>query len=167
MANPNPTPPPKSGQFQPGKSGNPAGKPKGIQSWSTVVRELLEDEKLLNQLVNGIGKGKKKTAASVTKPVWLDALSTKNAGTAIVTAMIIEAIGGNDKAATWLRRTGYGDKLDITNSDRTLKAVAIFDMRSGTPMELVPVKPPAAPRKPKPKAKKPVAKKKPATAKVK
>lgn len=48
----------------------------------------------------------------------------------------------------------YGEKLDLTNSDRTLKPVAIFDMRSGRPMELKPVadQPAAKPAQPKKKS---------------
>lgn len=34
--------PPKSGQFQPGQSGNPNGRPKGSKNFATYVRETLE-----------------------------------------------------------------------------------------------------------------------------
>lgn len=135
--------------FEPGQSGNPDGRPKGIQNWSTIVRELLEDTNLAEKLLN-------------KKPGWWDALPNKNAGNAVVTAMIINAMGGDTKAATWLRKTGYGDKLDIVSNGKRLKSVAIFDMRSGQPMQLSPViqpkrakKKPAAKPKQKPKAKKP------------
>lgn len=124
MANPNPN---TNGliPWTPGQSGNPEGKPKGIQSWSTLVRELLEDENLAGKLL-------------AKKPGWWDSLPEKNAGNAVVTAMIINAMSGDVQAATWLRRTGYGDKLDITNSDRSLKPVAIFDMRTNQEMVLAP-----------------------------
>lgn len=126
--------------WQPGESGNPKGKPKGIQSWSTLVRELLEDAGLADKLL-------------AKKPGWWDTLPQKNAGNAVVIAMIINAMGGDVKAATWLRRTGYGDKLDITNSDRSLKSVAIFDMRSGQEMQITPLIKTKPRKKPKAKAK--------------
>lgn len=37
-------PPPVEYQFKPGQSGNPAGKPKGCRSISTILREYMEKE---------------------------------------------------------------------------------------------------------------------------
>lgn len=147
MANPNPTPPPTNGQWQPGQSGNPAGKPKGTKSWSTIVQNLLEDDKLAENLI-------------AKKPSWWDKLPNKNAGNAIVAAMVIKAMGGDTKAATWLRKTGFGDKLDITSNDDNIQPVFLYDMRLGTITPSVP----ALEAQPKPKRKAP-AKKKPAAKK--
>lgn len=151
-------------QFKPGESGNPDGRPPGIQSWSQIVRELLGDEALLDKLTSK-PKGKAKEAL-VDAPAWLPLLPQKNLGTAIILAMGIEAMGGNDKAATWLRRTGYGEKIDLTSNDKPIKSVAIFDMRSGQQMQLAPVVAPPAKRIPKTTKKKaPVKTKKPAAKK--
>ena len=137
--------------FQPGQSGNPDGRPRGIQNWSELVRNLLDDEKLAENLLS-------------KKPGWWSNLPQKNAGHAIVVAMMIQAMGGDVKAATWLRRTGYGDKLDLTTDGKRIKSVAIFDMRQNVPLMLAPI-PPEKPKRPPRKkvvAKKTAAKAKPA-----
>ena len=36
--------PPKASQFQPGRSGNPSGKPKGLRSVATELRDILAEE---------------------------------------------------------------------------------------------------------------------------
>lgn len=152
--------PPKSGQFAPGKSGNPKGKPKGIKSWSTLVQELLDDSKLADKLLS-------------KKPGWWDQLPGKNAGHAIIVAMMISAMGGDVKAATWLRRTGYGDKLELGSGDGDeYVPIPVFNMRTGQEMMIVPKLQPKAPKptkakaKPKNAAAKPKAKKSPAPAKT-
>lgn len=152
MANPNGNPQNLT-PWMPGQSGNPEGPPKGIKNWSSIVQNLLADPDLADKLLS-------------KKPGWWDSIPEKSAGNAIVIAMIIQALGGDVKAATWLRKTGYGDKLDLTNSDRNLKPVYIFDMRTGVEMVTVPkaqvVEGELAiaklKAKPKPKPKKPAAK---------
>ena len=139
--------------FQPGQSGNPDGRPKGILNWSDLVRTLLEDDSLAEKLLT-------------KKPEWWSNLPQKNAGHAIVVAMMIQSLNGDVKAATWLRRTGYGDKLDLTSDGKRVKSVAIFDMRQGVPLMLAPIQPPKPPAKKKPTAKK-VIKKAPAKSKAK
>ena len=133
--------PPKSGQFAPGKSGNPKGKPKGIKSWSTLVQELLDDSKLADKLLS-------------KKPGWWDQLPGKNAGHAIIVAMMISAMGGDVKAATWLRRTGYGDKLELGSGDGDeYVPIPVFNMRTGQEMMIVPKLQPKAPKPTKAKKK--------------
>lgn len=125
MANPNGNPQNLT-PFEPGKSGNPDGRPKGIQNWSELVRDLLADEKLADKLLS-------------KKPGWWSNLPQKNAGNAIVVTMMIQAMGGDVKAATWLRQAGFGDKLDLTSGDKPVRPVAIFDMRQGVPLMLAPM----------------------------
>lgn len=86
--------------FKPGQSGNPKGKAKGTKDWATVVRSLLEDEELFEKVM----KNQK-------KPDWLDALPKKNGSHAVAMAMMIKALGGDKKAADWIRKTGFGEKL--------------------------------------------------------
>lgn len=87
--------------WKPGQSGNPNGRPKGIKNWSTIVQDLLADEKLLKQMLS----------TSKNKPKFLEALPTNNAANAIVATMIVKSIGGDKQAAEWLRKTGFGDKM--------------------------------------------------------
>lgn len=84
--------------FQKGQSGNPKGRPKGIRSWSTIVQGLLADPEFADKIIQ-------------QKPGWWDNLPNKNLAEVITTAMIVKAVSGDDKAARWLSRTGYGDKV--------------------------------------------------------
>lgn len=126
MANPNPD---TSGiaphSFQPGTSGNPKGRPKGIKSFANVVRELLGNEQILQHLTNS-----KNTA-------WIDALPTKNPAFAVVAAMVVKALEGDAHAADWLRKTGFGDKLDITTDGHELP-VPILGGLSLAPVKTTP-----------------------------
>lgn len=85
-------------QFKPGESGNPAGKPKGTKSLSTLIREL-EDEEFDWDLVPIKVKDQARKIGSPWK--------------AIVFTALAQAYSGNVKAMEWLRKAGYGDKLDV------------------------------------------------------
>lgn len=75
-------------QFQPGVSGNPAGKPKGSRHLRTVIQELMEDEDFELKLKNGeILKGAPSKHISQT--------------------MYKLALSGNVRAADWLAKNGY------------------------------------------------------------
>jgi len=84
--------------FEKGKSGNPKGRPKGVRSWSTIIQGLLADPEFADKIIS-------------QKPGWWDNLPNKNLAEVITTAMIVKAVSGDDKAARWLSRTGYGDKV--------------------------------------------------------
>lgn len=99
--------------FKKGQSGNPKGRPKGSKNLSTVVRELLNNEELLDKI-------------SGNKPSYYEHLPTKNGANAIVIAMMIEALKGNQKAAAWLSKTGWGDKIDITSGDERISMAPII-----------------------------------------
>jgi hypothetical protein len=98
--------------YQPGQSGNPLGRPRGIKNWSTVIQQLLADEELVDNVIK-------------SKPSWWSSLPNKNAASAITVAMIVKAMSGDYRAAEWLRKTGFGDKLDVTAEDR-VEVVHIF-----------------------------------------
>ena len=86
-------------KFEPGdKRINRAGRPKGVKSWGTIVQTMLADEALLDKLVKN-------------KPSYWNDLEQKNAANLIVATMLVKAMSGDQKAADWLRKTGFGDKL--------------------------------------------------------
>lgn len=98
--------------FKPGQSGNPKGRPKGIKNWSTIVQQLLADEKLLEKHLT-------------KKPSYWEDLPNKNAANAIVMAMIIQAMSGKKDAADWLRKLGFGEKFTHEFEDGLFQATKI------------------------------------------
>lgn len=100
--------------FPKGVSGNPKGRPKGVKNWSTVVQQLLADESFLDKVI-----------ASKETPAYWDFLPTKNGANAIVAALMVKAMEGDHKAAEFLRKTGYGDKLMLESEDGLFQATKI------------------------------------------
>lgn len=86
--------------FQKGKSGNPNGRPKGRKSLSTIVSEL-ENEEYNWSRVPTKGPELDEYFKEVGAP-WR----------AIVMAAMLQAINGDKDAREWLRKSGYGDKMD-------------------------------------------------------
>lgn len=82
--------------WQPGQSGNPAGKPKGTKHLSTWIRQALEDDDFKATL----SSGKRFKGLPVQ---------------AIVKSLVIRAIEGDIRAFDLLAKHGYGTKLDVTN----------------------------------------------------
>jgi hypothetical protein len=95
-----------------GQSGNPKGRPKGTKNWSTIVQRILADEELMDKI-------------SKNKPSYWSELPEKNAANAIIVAMVVEALKGNHKAADWLRKTGYGEKLKLDAEEGLFQATKI------------------------------------------
>lgn len=96
--------PNKDTQFKPGQSGNPAGKPKGRKSLSTMVRDLLENEIDWSKIPL---KNSDEFKAKFNDDGIL-------AGEVLVRSALAEAMGkGGSAAREWLRKSGYGDKLQL------------------------------------------------------
>ena len=91
------------------------GRPKGSRNWSTVVKELLEDEELFQQLLDSMER----------KPAWLKNTNVKTLMTAITVSQSLKALGGSHFSAEWVRKTGFGDKIDITSNGETIKVEPI------------------------------------------
>jgi hypothetical protein len=89
--------------FQPGNPGG--GRPKGSLNMSTLVKKLLDDPELADKVIT-------------KKPSWWDNLPNKNLGEAVAIAMAIAAINGESRAANWIRKTGWGDKLNVEGDIR-------------------------------------------------
>lgn len=114
MANQNPD---QSGltSWKPGQSGNPKGKPKGRKNLSTVVRELMEDPDFDWDKIP-MGKKQKEYAKKIGRPWDL-----------IVMTAIAKSFGqGDSRMMEFLRKSGYGDKLDITTKGKEIQQPVII-----------------------------------------
>lgn len=100
-----------SNLLDPSEAGKLGGRPKGSKNWSTVVQELLNDEELFNKLTENLKN----------KPLWLEPTGTKTLMQAVTIAQVLKAMGGSHFSAEWLRKTGFGDKIDITSNGETIK----------------------------------------------
>lgn len=108
-----------SNLIDPSEAGKLGGRPKGSKNWSSVVQELLNDEELFTKLTDNMQN----------KPAWLDKTGTKSLMQAITVAQAIKAMGGSHFSAEWLRKTGFGDKIDITSNGETLKVEPVVVSR--------------------------------------
>ena len=95
----------KKTQFQPGQSGNPAGRPVGTKNLATIIQELESEEFDWSKVPI-----KQKEAAQAIGSPWR----------AIVYTAIAKAYSGDMRAAEWLRKSGYGDKLDVTSGGKLI-----------------------------------------------
>lgn len=92
-----------------GEIRNPNGRPKGSKNLTTIVREL-EDEnfdwsKMPTQQKDGVTK--------LGAP-WK----------AITYVAMERALDGDIRAADWLRKAGYGDKVDVTTQGESINPYA-------------------------------------------
>lgn len=95
MSNPSPkTKHLEDTRWQPGQSGNPAGKPKGTRHISTYIREMMEDDSFMQKLPNGRN---------------LHGAPAK----AIVKTIIAKAANGDLRAFDLLCKYGYGAKIEV------------------------------------------------------
>ena len=101
----------KDTQWQPGQSGNPAGKPKGAKHISTWIQELLNDEEFTGKVLDGDDLKEYKGAPAK----------------AIVRAHAQLALQGNVKAADLLFKYGYGTKTTLANDPENPLTPAIAD----------------------------------------
>lgn len=103
-----------STQFQPGVSGNPAGKPKGAKHLSTWIQELLNDEEFTAQIQEGYKITEYKGA-----PIK-----------AIVKAQLIKAVNGDQKAFDLLGKYGFGTKteVDVTSGGEQITGALNYEL---------------------------------------
>lgn len=94
---------------------NTTGKNKGVKRWDTVIQELLGDETLADKML-------------AKKPGWWNDLANRNLAYLIAAAMALQAVNGNTKAAEWLRKAGFGDKLELDGTNLVERVVEVYDM---------------------------------------
>lgn len=63
-----------------------------------IIREILDDDGLVDKVIQN-------------QPEYWGRLPAKNGGYIIATVMMVKAMGGDIKAAEWIRKTGFGDKV--------------------------------------------------------
>lgn len=73
-------------------------KPKRPRNLDKIVREILDDDTLVDKVI-------------ANQPEYWGRLPSKNGGYIIATVMMVKAMGGDIKAAEWIRKTGFGDKV--------------------------------------------------------
>lgn len=109
MSNPNAIPP-EQHKFKPGQSGNPNGRPKGSKNLATLIREL-ENEDFDWKHVPIKNKDAVMQMGSPFRAIVMVALG--------------QAISGDKAAREWLRKAGYGDRLDVTSDGEKLKVALV------------------------------------------
>lgn len=81
-----------------------APRPKKPKNLDKIIREILDDDTLVDKVVQN-------------QPEWWGRLPVKNAGYIMSTVMTIKAMGGDIKAAEWVRKTGFGDKVMLESEN--------------------------------------------------
>ena len=78
----------------------PRKKPKNLDK---IIREILDDDSLVDKVIQN-------------QPEYWGKLPSKNGGYIIATVMMVKAMGGDIKAAEWIRKTGFGDKVMLEDN---------------------------------------------------
>jgi hypothetical protein len=76
----------------------PAPPKKRPRNLDKIVRDILDDDSLVDKVIQN-------------QPEYWNKLPSKNGGYIIATVMMVKAMGGDIKAAEWIRKTGFGDKV--------------------------------------------------------
>lgn len=79
-------------------------KKKRPKNLDKIIREILDDDTLVDKVIQN-------------QPDYWQRLPSKNGGYIISTVMMVKAMGGDIKAAEWIRKTGFGDKVTVEDSD--------------------------------------------------
>lgn len=85
-----------------------------------IIRDILDDDTLVDKVIQN-------------QPEYWQRLPAKNGGYIIATVMMVKAMGGDIKAAEWIRKTGFGDKV-LLESDNG------FFQRDQFTIQVVPAK---------------------------
>lgn len=85
----------ETGELEPSSIQRVPKRPKNLDK---IVREILDDETIIDKVVQN-------------QPEYWARLPVKNGAHVIATVMMVKAMGGDIKAAEWIRKTGFGDKV--------------------------------------------------------
>lgn len=90
-----------------------------------IIREILDDETFVDAVV-------------ANQPGWWDKLPYKTAGYIMSSVMAVKAMGGDIKAAEWIAKRGFGDKVILESdngffqkSDFTIQVVPSKSLEDG------------------------------------
>lgn len=72
--------------------------PKRPRNLDKIIREILNDDDLVDKVITN-------------QPEYWGRLPAKNGAYIIATVMMVKAMGGDIKAADWIRKSGYGDRV--------------------------------------------------------
>lgn len=97
-----------------------------------IIREILDDDTLVDKVITN-------------QPEYWNRLPAKNGGYIISTVMMVKAMGGDIKAAEWIRKTGFGDKVLLETDNGffardqfTIQVVPSAELESGIdPIEVL------------------------------
>ncbi len=94
--------------------------PKRPKNLDKIIREILNDDDLVDKVI-------------ANQPEYWGRLPAKNGAYIIATVMMVKAMGGDIKAAEWIRKTGFGDKVQLETDNG-------FFSRSDFTIQVVPAK---------------------------
>lgn len=96
-----------------------------------IIREILNDDELVDKVI-------------ANQPEYWGRLPSKNGGYIIAVGMMVKAMGGDIKAADWIRKTGFGDKVMLEDSggffaknDFTIQVIPSKQIDSVKPSEVL------------------------------
>lgn len=90
--------------YQLTKSGDVVQRKPSVKNLSKIVQEVLADPEWIDKVIK-------------QQPDWWQGLPVKNAAYIMTTSMITMAMSGNLKAADWVRKTGFGEKVTVEAED--------------------------------------------------
>lgn len=100
-------------------------KPKRPKNLDRVVRDILDDDELVDKVISN-------------QPEYWGRLPSKNGAYIISTVMMVKAMGGDIRAAEWIRKTGFGDKVQLetdngffSKSEFTIQVVPTPQLENG------------------------------------
>lgn len=94
--------------------------PKKPRHLDKIIREILNDDDLVDKVI-------------ANQPEYWGRLPAKNGGYIIATVMMVKAMGGDIKAADWIRKTGFGDKVMLESDNG-------FFQKSDFTIQVIPTK---------------------------